>query len=163
MCAGVISSVEISSRSLGLRSGCCVSQGRSSPASCRLMSSGSSVRNRIRPCSRTRSGRLVTLRCNNDVFTARFYRRISAANDEPGWYAANSSILPQHSDHSSLDLHRNGRDHDRMHCGIRWLQPDLVAFQEHALQRGVASRSPAPPRSRHRARCWSSPPARSRR
>src|SRR5208283_1121424 len=139
ICAGVISSVEISSRSLGLRSGCCVSHGRSSPASCRLMSSGSSVRNRMRPCSRTRSGRLATVRCNNDVFTARFYRRTSTANDRHCWYAAISSILAQHSNHAALDLYRNRRDHDWSHSNIRRLQPDLVAFPEHALQGGVGA------------------------
>src|SRR6266567_651175 len=57
MCAGVISSVEISSRSLGLLFGFLVSQGRSSPASWRLINSGSSVRNRILPGSRTVVGR----------------------------------------------------------------------------------------------------------
>src|SRR5215470_10936438 len=69
MCAGVISSVEISSRSLGLFCGLLVSQGRSSPASCRFMSSGSSVRKRIRPCRRTVLGRFSIFRFNRASIT----------------------------------------------------------------------------------------------
>src|SRR5437899_7278983 len=73
MCAGVISSVEMSSRSLGFFSGWRVSQGKSSPASCRLMSSGSSVRNRILPVSFTRSGRLRISRLSREFATDKFY------------------------------------------------------------------------------------------
>ena len=73
MCAGVISSVEMSSRSLGFFSGWRVSQGRSSPASCRLMSAGSSVRNRILPVSFTRSGRLRISRLSRGFATDKFY------------------------------------------------------------------------------------------
>src|SRR5437870_1375492 len=65
--AGVISSVEMSSRSLGLFAGFVVSQRRSSPASCRLISSGSSVRKRMRPLSRTLSGRFSILRSRSEL------------------------------------------------------------------------------------------------
>src|SRR5581483_4149961 len=74
MWAGVISSVEMSSRSLGLLLGFSLSQGRSQPSSCRRISSGSSVRKRMRPCRRTRSGRLETARVRSEG-TSKFYRR----------------------------------------------------------------------------------------
>src|SRR6266567_1376627 len=70
MCAGVISSVEMSSRSLGLFCGFFVSQERSSPSSCRLIRSGSSVRNRIRPERRTVAGRFSTFLFNKASITA---------------------------------------------------------------------------------------------
>src|SRR5437660_3089603 len=56
----------MSSRSLGLLAGFFVSQARSSPASCRLMSSGSSVRKRMRPSSRSLSGRFSIFRSSNE-------------------------------------------------------------------------------------------------
>src|SRR5580658_10187124 len=59
----------MSSRSLGLLAGFFVSQGRSLPASCRLMRSGSSVRKRMRPCSRTLSGRFSILRSRSESIT----------------------------------------------------------------------------------------------
>src|SRR3954471_6268444 len=59
----------MSSRSLGLLAGFLVSQGRSSPASWRLMSSGSSVRKRMRPCSFTWLGSFSTLRSLIEVVT----------------------------------------------------------------------------------------------
>src|SRR4029077_5327108 len=46
-----------------------VSQARSSPASCRRMSSGSSVKKRIRPGRRTLSGRFSILRLRSDSIT----------------------------------------------------------------------------------------------
>src|SRR5438445_3028419 len=60
----------MSSRSLGLLAGFLVSHGRSSPASWRLMSSGSSVRNRMRPCSLTWVGRFSILRSWIEVVTS---------------------------------------------------------------------------------------------
>src|SRR5579862_1189423 len=59
----------MSSRSLGLLAGVFVSQAKSSPASWRLISSGSSVRNRMRPAKRTLSGRFSILRCKRDSIT----------------------------------------------------------------------------------------------
>src|SRR5437870_11818086 len=59
----------MSSRSLGLFAEFFVSQGRSSPASWRLISSGSSVRKRIRPCSRTLSGRFSIFRSRSELIT----------------------------------------------------------------------------------------------
>src|SRR5947209_14459473 len=59
----------MSSRSLGLFSGLLVSHGRSSPASCFLISSGSSVRKRMRPCSRTLSGRFSIFRSRSELIT----------------------------------------------------------------------------------------------
>src|SRR5215469_4175067 len=59
----------MSSRSFGLFAGFLVSHGKSSPASCRLMSSGSSVRNKIRPDNRTLSGRLLISRFTRESFT----------------------------------------------------------------------------------------------
>src|ERR1700730_8792382 len=64
----------MSSRSLGLLAGFLLSQGRSSPASWRLMSSGSSVRKRMRPCKRTLSGRFSILRSRSELITDLFYR-----------------------------------------------------------------------------------------
>src|SRR5205807_2550144 len=64
----------MSSRSLGLLAGFFVSQGKSSPASCRLMSSGSSVRNRILPWSFTCAGSLATARSLSAADTVKFYR-----------------------------------------------------------------------------------------
>src|SRR5256885_15326129 len=65
MYAGVISSVEMLSRSFGCVGdpvGADGSNGRSSPASCRCNRDGSSVSNSTRPLNRTRSGTLCTLR-----------------------------------------------------------------------------------------------------
>src|SRR5208283_2742167 len=59
----------MSSRSLGLLAGFFVSQGKSSPANCRLINSGSSVRKRMRPCSRTLSGRFSILRSRRELIT----------------------------------------------------------------------------------------------
>src|ERR1700730_4621585 len=68
----------MSSRSLGLLAGFFVSQGKSSPVSCRLISSGSSVRKRIRPCSRTLSGLFSVLRSNNESSKQHLLRRTAA-------------------------------------------------------------------------------------
>src|SRR5205807_75632 len=62
----------------GLFAGFFVSQGRSSPASCRLMSSGSSVRKRMRPCSRTLSGRFSIFRSSNESI-----KKMSPGPDTP--------------------------------------------------------------------------------
>src|SRR6478672_2039748 len=78
ICAGVISSVEISSRSLGLFCGFFVSQGRSSPASCRRISSGSSVKKRIRPSNLQVSGRFWMLRVSKEGSTAKILARLAA-------------------------------------------------------------------------------------
>src|SRR5947209_20620151 len=75
MCAGVISSVEISSRSLGLLAAFLLSHDRSSPASWRRISSGSSVRNRMRPVSFTEVGSLRTSRVRSGLGTLQFYEK----------------------------------------------------------------------------------------
>src|SRR6266700_5982879 len=79
MWAGVISSVEISSRSLGLFCGFFVSQGRSSPASCLLMSAGSSVRKRMRPWRHTVCERFSIFLCRRASITefARLDKRVA--------------------------------------------------------------------------------------
>src|SRR5712671_4350469 len=59
----------MSSRSLGLLAGFFVSQGRSHPASCFLMRSGSSVRKRMRPWRRTLSGRFRISRSRSELLT----------------------------------------------------------------------------------------------
>src|SRR6202167_131350 len=60
----------MSSRSFGLLAGWLVSHCISHPASCFLINSGSSVRNRMRPCSRTLSGRFSVLRSSSDEITS---------------------------------------------------------------------------------------------
>src|SRR5678815_2195785 len=70
----------MSSRSLGLFAGFSVSQGRSQPASCFLMSSGSSVRKRMRPLRRTLSGRLSILRSSRDEITIVFQVRAGVSS-----------------------------------------------------------------------------------
>src|SRR5579871_1333937 len=73
----------MSSRSFGLLPGFFVSHGRSSPASCRLISSGSSVRKRMRPCSRTLSGRFSILRSRSELITVNLRRLRLTAGAEP--------------------------------------------------------------------------------
>src|SRR6185369_1332032 len=69
MCAGVISSVEMSSRSLGLFAAFFVSHGMFQPVSCFLISSGSSVRKRMRPRNLTVWGRFSMFRFCSDSIT----------------------------------------------------------------------------------------------
>src|SRR5512140_56834 len=79
----------MSSRSLGLFAGFLVSHGMSQPSSCFLISSGSSVRNRMRPCRRTRSGRFSTGRFLRESVTGYprqyplFYRSVALVTDNP--------------------------------------------------------------------------------
>src|SRR5690348_10452863 len=104
MYAGVISSVEMLSRSVGcvaVPTGACGSKGRSSPASCRRTSAASSVRKRIRPSKRTRSGSVCTGRVSRLLIMVarcgsqnRFTSADAPCKNEPG---------PRHP--------RAGRDH----------------------------------------------------
>src|SRR5258705_4987777 len=65
----------MSSRSLGLLAGSFVSHGKSQPASCFLIRSGSSVRKRMRPCRRTLSGRFWIGRSSNELLTLARYEK----------------------------------------------------------------------------------------
>src|SRR5271163_1095073 len=83
----------MSSRSLGLFAGFFVSQGRSSPASCLRMSSGSSVRKRMRPCNLTLSGRFSILRSRSESITLNL--RGSEIEGRPKTWRSLSIVTPR--------------------------------------------------------------------
>src|SRR5688572_12714875 len=88
MYAGVISSVEMLSRSLGYSvdpDGAPGSKGRSSPASCFLRRAGSSVRRRTRPSNRTRSATFETGRRRRLSIIVEEDDRCSGEGATPYW------------------------------------------------------------------------------
>ena len=138
----------MSSRSLGLFCGFFVSQGRSSPASCRLSSSGSSVRNRIRPDRRTVAGRFSTF----------LFSKASITESPHAVYP--SSILRRWEGQIGGG---NGFKKRFSYCGVaQWLKPVFLSVSAHRIPArfGCTSKSTArtagfpmsslPDRSHHR-------------
>src|SRR3954471_884171 len=116
----------MSSRSLGLLAGFFVSHGRSSPASWRLISSGSSVRKRMRPCNFTLSGRLVISRVRRGFCTLQFYQELPVR-----WGLAVRSVC-------FFGDVRDGRfDHLPVALVARILQIILQFGQHHLVRRGL--------------------------
>src|SRR5580658_13962 len=50
-----------------------------------------------------------------------------------------SGVLPQHSQHLTLDAHIRGRSIDWGHFGVRGLQPDQAALPVEPLQRRIGA------------------------
>src|SRR5438128_11775 len=84
----------MSSRSLGLLAGFFVSHGSSSPASWRLISCGSSVRKRMRPSSRTLSGRFSIFRSKRESITLSLWA--CEFRGRPGAALAGPKLLYRH-------------------------------------------------------------------
>ncbi len=103
MCAGVISSVEMSSRSLGLFCGFLVSQGRSSPVSCRLISSGSSVRKRMRALSCTVPGSFSIFLFSSASITSFLFRRVRL------YFTPSGEVITEAFKRGLRRAHREGR------------------------------------------------------
>src|SRR5262249_15441980 len=55
------------------------------------------------------------------------------------WLLIASSVLPQHSDHPTLNIDRFRRDHNRLHGDVGRLQADVAAFAVKPLERGVGA------------------------